>query len=208
MHRISYRIAELLLIFVLIPVSFLLSYPIGIKVGIGIVGFIYILYLLKKEGLLSPKFNLPSSWNVFLKETILKLISIAVITTIYVYFVDQKALFNVLINKPGLWIIILCVYSLFSVWPQELLYRTFFFQRYRVLVRNEKLFIVLNALLFSLAHTFLNNPLVFVLTFIGGLLFAYTYTKTNSTLLVSIEHALYGNWLFTVGMGEMLAFPS
>jgi hypothetical protein len=25
--------------------------------------------------------------------------------------------------------------------------------------------------------------------------------------LVSIEHAIYGNWLFTVGMGEMLAFP-
>jgi hypothetical protein len=22
-----------------------------------------------------------------------------------------------------------------------------------------------------------------------------------------MEHALYGNWLFTVGMGEMLAFP-
>ncbi|MAK35391.1 MAG: CPBP family intramembrane metalloprotease, partial [Flavobacteriaceae bacterium] len=25
--------------------------------------------------------------------------------------------------------------------------------------------------------------------------------------LVTIEHALYGNWLFTVGMGQMLAFP-
>jgi hypothetical protein len=25
--------------------------------------------------------------------------------------------------------------------------------------------------------------------------------------LVSIEHAIYGNWLFTVGMGQMLAFP-
>jgi len=27
-------------------------------------------------------------------------------------------------------------------------------------------------------------------------------------LLVSIEHAIYGCWLFTVGMGSMLGFPS
>jgi membrane protease YdiL (CAAX protease family) len=64
-----------------------------------------------------------------------------------------------------------------------------------------------NAIVFSLAHIFFKNTLVLVLTFIGGLLFAYTFVKTKSTTLVSIEHALYGNWLFTVGMGEMLAFP-
>jgi hypothetical protein len=47
-----------------------------------------------------------------------------------------------------------------------------------------------------------------ILTFIGGILFAFTFKKTKSTLLVSIEHAIYGCWLFTVGMGEMLGFPS
>ena len=47
-----------------------------------------------------------------------------------------------------------------------------------------------------------------VLTFLGGLIFAITYYKTKSTLLVSIEHAIYGCWLFTVGMGDMLGFPS
>jgi len=47
-----------------------------------------------------------------------------------------------------------------------------------------------------------------ILTFVGGILFALTFQKTKSTLLVSIEHAIYGCWLFTVGMGEMLGFPS
>ena len=42
---------------------------------------------------------------------------------------------------------------------------------------------------------------------IGGLLFAFTYSKTKSTLFVLIEHTLYGCWLYTVGMGEMLGFP-
>ena len=47
-----------------------------------------------------------------------------------------------------------------------------------------------------------------ILTFLGGLLFAFTFKKTKSTILVSIEHAIYGSWLFTIGMGAMLGFPT
>ena len=36
---------------------------------------------------------------------------------------------------------------------------------------------------------------------IGGLLFANTYNKHRSLLLVSIEHGLYGNTLFFIGLG-------
>jgi membrane protease YdiL (CAAX protease family) len=103
---------------------------------------------------------------------------------------------------------ILIFYTFFSVYPQELIYRTFFFQRYQSLLKNESLFILINAVVFSLAHIFFKNTLVLFSTFIGGIIFAYTYKKTKSTLLVSIEHAIYGCWLFTVGMGNMLGFPS
>ena len=112
-----------------------------------------------------------------------------------------------MLNKPIKWLVLLFVYSFFSVYPQELVYRTFFFKRYDGLFKNEALFIFVNAILFSLAHLFFGSTLVLILTFLGGFLFAYTYKKTQSTLLVSIEHALYGCWLFTVGMGEMLGFP-
>jgi len=103
---------------------------------------------------------------------------------------------------------ILFIYSFFSVYPQELIFRTFYFQRYECLFQNKNLFIFINATVFALAHLFFKNSLVIVLTFLGGLLFAFTYKKTKSTLLVTIEHAIYGCWLFTVGMGEMLGFPS
>lgn len=66
----------------------------------------------------------------------------------------------------------------------------------------------LNAIVFSLGHIFFKNSLVIILTFLGGILFAITFNKTKSTLLVSIEHVIYGCWLFTVGMGAMLGFPS
>ncbi len=66
----------------------------------------------------------------------------------------------------------------------------------------------INAIVFSLGHIFFKNTLVMILTFVGGLLFAFTFQKTRSTLLVTVEHAIYGSWLFTVGMGDMLGFPS
>jgi CAAX protease family protein len=38
---------------------------------------------------------------------------------------------------------------------------------------------------------------------VAGLLFASTYERSRSTLLVSIEHALYGDVVFTVGLGSL-----
>jgi membrane protease YdiL (CAAX protease family) len=42
-----------------------------------------------------------------------------------------------------------------------------------------------------------------LLTTVGGLLFAYTYQRYRSTLLVAAEHALYGDFVFSVGIGGM-----
>ncbi|TPN83411.1 CPBP family intramembrane glutamic endopeptidase [Aquimarina algicola] len=202
-----YRGIELFLFFVLLPLSYLLDSHFLFKVIPTFFGFIYILVLLKRNQYL--KFSLPSVtlWKPFWKTTLIKLFIIIIVTTIYVYGIAPDKLFSVLLKKPGLWVIILFVYTFLSVWPQEIIYRTFFYDRYEDLIANNYLFIFINAILFSLAHIFLGSLLVQILTFLGGLLFAYTYHKTRSTILVSIEHAIYGNWLFTVGMGDMLAFP-
>lgn len=202
-----YLATELLLLFVLLPISLVITYPVFLKAAFVLIGFLYITVVLFRIEKISFKVNNSIDWKAFWKRILLLFIGVIVITTTYVFLIDSNKLFCVVINKPLLWIGILGVYTLLSVWPQEIIYRTFFFARYESLFQNKKLFIFVNAILFSLAHLFFKNTLVLVLTFIGGLLFAYTYYKTKSTLLVSIEHALYGNWLFTVGMGEMLAFP-
>ncbi len=202
-----YKGLELFFLFVLLPVSFLWNYPAIFKVIFTIGGFVYILIQLKKSDLLKLRFPKVEYWKPFWVETIVKLAIVIVITGLYVFFMAPDKLFSVLIRKPQLWLMILFIYTFLSVWPQEIIYRTFFYERYEGLINNKWLFVFINAILFSLAHLFLRNFLVQVLTFIGGLLFAYTYQKTKSTTLVSVEHAIYGNWLFTVGMGEMLAFP-
>ena len=175
---------------------------------IGILGFVYVIYILLKIENVSLKTSKGINWKPFWTNTFLKFIFIAFITFLYVWFTDKNQLFIVIRTKPLLWLIILFIYTLFSVYPQELLYRTFFFQRYKILIQNDKMFIFLNAIIFALGHLFFKNVLVIVLTFLGGLLFALTYNKTKSTLMVSAEHAIYGCWLFTVGMGTMLGFPS
>lgn len=208
MQTVKYRLTELFIIFVLVPTSFALDYHILIKLIIGVFGFAYILFVLLRVERIKFEVIKGLNWKRFWKVTCIKLFVIAIITTIYMWLVDSSNLYVVIRTKPMLWGFILFVYSLFSVYPQELIYRTFFFKRYQSLFKNETIFIIVNAALFSLAHIFFKNTLVMFLTFIGGVLFALTFKKTKSTVLVSIEHAIYGCWLFTVGMGNMLGFPS
>ena len=208
MQSIPYKCFELFLVFILIPVSFTINYSPWIKLGIGFFGFVYVIYVLFKVENLKFKISKHLNWKIFWKTTIIKFAIIALITTVFVWTTNSKLLFNVMLNKPLQWLVILFIYSFFSVYPQELIYRTFFFKRYSMLFKSDNLFVFINAILFSLAHIFFKSSLVLFLTFLGGLLFAITYKQTKSTVLVSIEHAIYGCWLFTVGMGTMLGFPS
>ncbi|WP_445731800.1 CPBP family intramembrane glutamic endopeptidase [Mariniflexile sp.] len=208
MNSTIYKSIELFLIFILLPISFVFPYAPWIKLSIGSLGFLYVIYMLLKVENETFRIAPNLHWKRFWKETLIKFLLIAFLTTGFVWFTDKRALFEVVVNKPKMWVLFMLIYIFFSVYPQELLYRTFFFKRYKYLFKNESLFIFVNAILFSLAHLFFKNGLVLIMTFLGGLLFAFTFNKTKSTLLVSIEHAIYGSWLFTVGMGAMLGFPT
>lgn len=199
--------AEFFILFLLVPVSLLFPYHFRIKGVTVLLAFCYLLYMLFKKTTITFKLKKDIAWKRFWKVTFFKFLVIALITAGYVWYINAEALFCVPRTKPRLFVIILFVYTFLSVWPQEIIYRTFFFERYDTLFKDKRVFLFVNAIIFSMAHLLFRNTLVIVLTFIGGLLFGYTYYKTRSTTLVSIEHALYGNWLFTVGMGDMLAFP-
>ena len=92
-------------------------------------------------------------------------------------------------------------YPIFSAFPQEFIFCSFFFKRYRSLFKSEKKMIIMSSLIFCFAHIFTINWVAPLLGIFGGLLFAITYSKTKSLLLVSFEHALYGNTLFFLGLG-------
>lgn len=104
---------------------------------------------------------------------------------------------------PWQWLAVMLFYPLFSAFVQELLFRGFFFYRYRKFFKDRPLLLVtLNALLFAYVHIVFGNWIAVIFTFFGGFLFAHTYLKSRSLLLTAIEHSLYGNLLYTLGVGE------
>jgi membrane protease YdiL (CAAX protease family) len=104
-------------------------------------------------------------------------------------------------QRPQLWLMVMLLYPLVSVYPQELLFRTFFFHRYRPLFGDRWAMITMSALAFGAAHLFFANPVAPIMSAIGGGLFAWTYARSGSTLQSVIEHALWGDLIFTIGLG-------
>jgi membrane protease YdiL (CAAX protease family) len=105
-------------------------------------------------------------------------------------------------RNPAFWAVVMVAYPVVSVYPQGLIYRAFFFERYGGLFPGKWAMIVASAAAFAFLHIVFRNWLAVALTFGGGLLFAASYAQTGSLATSCFEHALYGCWLFTVGLGQ------
>ncbi len=132
----------------------------------------------------------------------LRLILSTVILTVGVIKFAPNRLFNLPSEKPYLWLAVMILYPVLSVYPQEMIYRRYFFRRYSVLVEKPWLRVAVSAALFGWMHVIFRNDIAIVLTAIGGFIFADTYRRTGSLRLTCLEHSLYGQLIFTIGLGE------
>lgn len=112
----------------------------------------------------------------------------------------RKRLFYIVKERPQLLLFLLFFYPIFSALPQEFIFCTFFFQRYKPFFKSRKARVWASAIVFAYAHVLFINPVAPVLSFIAGLIFASTFAKTMLAL-VTIEHSMYGLVLFAVGLG-------
>jgi CAAX protease family protein len=118
-------------------------------------------------------------------------------------WLTPHTLFDFVRERPRLWALVMVFYPLVSVYPQEIVYRAFFFHRYAALFPDTAAMTVASAAAFAFGHVMFPRPWVAMgLTLLGGLLFGYHYAVSGSLLLVSVEHALFGQVLFTVGLGR------
>jgi membrane protease YdiL (CAAX protease family) len=83
-----------------------------------------------------------------------------------------------------------------------LLYRAFFFHRYRPLFGSGWTMLLASGLAFGFVHIIFGNWLAVALCVLGGWLFAFTYYSSNSLLLTCLDHAIFGNFIFTIGLGR------
>ncbi|MEJ2377308.1 MAG: CPBP family intramembrane metalloprotease [Pseudolabrys sp.] len=106
-------------------------------------------------------------------------------------------------DRPAAWLGVLVLYPLLSALPQEIAYRTFFFHRYAPLFAGRPwLAVAANGALFGFAHVIYDSFVSIGLTALLGCVLAWHYWRTRSFWLVWLEHTLWGNFAFTIGLGH------
>lgn len=208
-------IAEFTLLYLGIPVLLRLL-PIITKQIVGtafalpiiptlLVIFVIILYLLLKDNAFNRKalFSIPpfkQNSSPYLKIALRFFIGASALT-ILLLLIKPEALLSFPKNNTKFWCVVMCCYPLISVYPQGIIYRAFYMHRYANCF-PERHQIIIGAIAFACAHIPFGNIYALLFTFIGGLLFLSTYKATNSLVLAAIEHALFGDFLFTIGWGQ------
>jgi len=194
---------ELVLVFIGLPLVFyfeLLPVP---KLPALVIFTVYTLVLLWLDR--SYANHLFIKWSVTRSQfntLLLRFGLFSVVTLLSAWFLIPDQFLIIPRERPQLWVIIMIFYPLISALPQELIYRSFFFHRYQKLFESGLMMIGMSAFLFGFLHIIYDNWVAVISTFLGGWLFSITYRKSNSLLLVSLEHALYGCIIFTSGFGS------
>jgi hypothetical protein len=140
-----------------------------------------------------------------LARILLRFAGVALLLALALYCYRPELLFWLPRKSLGLWGLIVIAYPFLSVFPQALIYRILYERRYSQAFSSPRLSLLIGTLVFCLAHIPFNNVWAFAFTLPGGFLFLSTYRRTGSWALSTLEHALYGDLLFTLGWGACLA---
>ncbi|CCH49411.1 membrane protein of unknown function [Pseudodesulfovibrio piezophilus C1TLV30] len=141
--------------------------------------------------------------NIFIRSG-----CVAVICMAAVLMIDPYLLFGFPRSRPLLWLGVMLLYPLLSAYPQEIIYRAFLFTRYKSILPSSSVILWASTLAFAFLHIVFANWLAVAFTLPAGYIFTRTYVRTESLLLTSMEHALYGCIVFTSGLGRFFYTPS
>jgi hypothetical protein len=164
---------------------------------------VYALLTLKRAG----DFSLRQLWHgngwpTAQRKIVLIRFCIAVpLVILLTAYLAPGRLFSFPLERPWFWLLIMVLYPVLSVVPQELIFRSFFFRRYQPLFKKEWMMIAVSAFVFGFAHIVFHNTVSPTLSAIGGLMFASSYSQHRALKWAAIEHATYGCLVFTAGIG-------
>jgi len=104
-------------------------------------------------------------------------------------------------ERPELWVLVMVLYPILSVIPQGIVFRSFVCHRYRPLIGSGPLAWIVAGTTFGFAHVVMQRWEPVLITVVGGVIFTSTLLRRRSGLLADVEHALYGDLAFTLGLG-------
>lgn len=196
-----FKISELLIFFGLVP-YFAGLYLEGWKkiIPLVFIAIIFLIFLLR-----FTSFNQKIFFRfdpVYFRKSLPRLISITLLMIWFTGWVFPDLFFEYPIEESKQYLITFFLYPIASVVPQELIYRVYFFERYRNLLPSKYLLMFANALIFGLTHFIYDNWVAPIATFLASWIFIFNYFKSKSFLNVCLEHYYYGFVMFTVGLGH------
>ena len=206
-HRIR-LIVEFALLYVALPVTLLAAKQLGLSVPVLPVLWVAALpatcYLVTRRGWGAKQFAGFALTRSQALHLALRVAVAAAVLALGILWVAPEHFLELPRRHPHLWALVLVCYPVLSVYPQGLLYRGLFYARYACLFRSEQQAWLASAVIFSLAHLVFANVWALVLTLSGGFFISRTYRKTGSLLVSDLEHAMYGQLVFTTGWGRFL----
>ena len=130
---------------------------------------------------------------------------IFLIISIIKLFGDEFLLSNLDLKKYYFTSVLLLFYLLFSVIPQEIIFRFLFFYKYKDYFNKFEI-LLLNSLVFSFCHLIYFDIYILLFSFFGNLLFTFNYMQNKSLLVVIVEHFLLGQTLIILGFFDNFNF--
>ena len=110
---------------------------------------------------------------------------IFLIISIIILFGDDFFIKDLDLTKYYFAPVLLLFYLLFSVIPQEIIFRFLFFYKYKDYFNKFEI-LLLNSLVFSFCHLIYFDIYILLFSFFGNLLFTFNYIKNKSLLVVIV----------------------
>lgn len=199
-----YRILELLTLMVVLPSALFYYMPNGLLLPILWAVAIYcgVVHRALTPASERVDWNARAVTREALTPILIRFAISAALLTLLTWMLKPELLFGFVRTNPGFWLVVMVFYPLLSAGPQEIIFRQFFFERYATFFNGRAFMVTASGVAFAFAHIFFHNWVAPLLCLIGGVMFAGTYARHKSLLLVTIEHALYGCFIFTLGLGR------
>lgn len=199
-HSSVYTVIEFILFFVFIP--FIANKY--LEDWYKIIPLIFIAIFFSILLVIDPEFDNRVFFRLD-KERLRKSVARVVVITILLIWFTWWIFPNLLLYYPMEefedYLITFLLYPIASVIPQEIIYRVYYFHRFRKIVPEIYLLMLSNAIIFGLTHWIYGNWIAPIATFLISWIFIFNYIKSKSLLNVSLEHYFYGLVMFTIGFG-------
>lgn len=211
-----WRLLELMILFVAMPTALTFLVPLRLMAAVLFPTLFLSLILCLIVLLRDPTFDRKQLWNFQgvkrgIAGVLIRLAIFGPIVALAVWLFFPENFLSFPLNRTKVWMIVMTLYPLLSVYPQEAIYRAFFFHRYERLLggnheqpSTSRSFApaIASAAAFGYMHILFRNEIAVLLTFVGGVYFALGYQRHRSTALAWIDHALWGCFAFTIGLGQ------